>query len=172
MRGAKHDTELEHFLQRLAEAIDWCGPRASPADPKACLRTPRLAPQALAGGRADVVESVGRARYAALQWPPARRAAGLAGGRLLGYVPDDNLADGAAEAATWEYFDVDNVPPWDTWVGYVSEAGRRGYLVSWVPPCFVELVGGGIAVNPEECLWWLDERDTELARLLRSRGLR
>src|SRR6516162_7839824 len=40
---------LEHFLQQLAEAIDWCGTRVLSTDPKACLRTPTLAPQPFAG---------------------------------------------------------------------------------------------------------------------------
>jgi len=162
---------LEQFLQRLAEAIDWCEARASLADPKACLRSPRLAPRPLAGNRKQVVESVALARHIALRWPPARLANSLAGGRLLGYVPDDNLSDCAAEAETREYFDCDNVAPWDTWVGYVHEAERRNYLVSWVPPSFVELVERGIEVNPEECIWWLGHRDTELDTLLRQRGM-
>ena len=90
---------------------------------------------------------------------------------MLGYVPDDNLADCAAEAETRGYFDCDNVPPWDTWVGYVHEAERSQYLISWVPPCFLQLAGRGIEVNPEECIWWLADKDKELARWLRPRGM-
>jgi hypothetical protein len=40
----------------------------------------------------------------------------LCGGRLVAYFPDDNLFDGAAEAESQGFFDVDNIPPYDTWV--------------------------------------------------------
>src|ERR1700677_4399103 len=130
---------LEKFLQRLAEAIYWCAPRASLDNPKNCLRTLRLAPQPLAGNRLQVVESVCHARNIALRWPAARLAKNLEGGRLLGYAPDDNLSDCAAEAETMEYFDCDNVPPWDTWVGYIHESERCNYLVTWVAPFFLEI---------------------------------
>ncbi len=47
------------------------------------------------------------------------------------------------------FFDVNNVPPWDTWVCYLDR-----YLVSWVPPVLEELASAGIRVNPEECIQW------------------
>jgi hypothetical protein len=37
--------DLALFRLRLAEAIAWCAPRASDADPKHCLRTPSLRPR-------------------------------------------------------------------------------------------------------------------------------
>lgn len=171
MLDTSHGIGLEKFLQRLAEAVDWCAPRASVDEPKRCLRTPRLAPKPLAGSRVQVVESVCEARHIELRWPAARLANNLNGGRLLGYAPDDNLSDCAAEAETEEYFDCDNVPPWDTWVGYIHEAESCNYLVSWVAPYLVECVSRGINVNPEECIWWVNERNTELSVELRKRGL-
>jgi hypothetical protein len=162
---------VEQLVQRLAEAIDWCAPRASSANAKVGLRTPDLAPQPLAGCRREVVESVARARHIALRWPRPRDTTSLTGGRLLGYAPDDHLADCAAESVTGGLFDCDNVPPWDTWVGYIYESERCNYLVAWVPPEFQATASLGIEVNPEECIWWLDGRATELARLLRRRGL-
>jgi hypothetical protein len=100
-----------------------------------------------------------------------RPAINLAGGRLLAYEPDANLADGAAQLATCGFIDVDNVPPWDTWVGYIAEAGGLNYLVSWVPPTLIDLADWGVEANPEQCIWWLDEHDTVLANLLAERGL-
>jgi hypothetical protein len=70
----------------------------------------------------------------------------LCGGRLLAYFPDDNLADGTAQAESEGFFDVDNIPPYDTWVwmvrnirtlNYADGAKREmeaNYLVAWVPP--------------------------------------
>ena len=171
MLDLKHGIGLEQFLQRLAETIDWCAPRAALHDLRGCLRTPDLAPEPLAGSRRKVVESVADRRRFALQLPPARMATSLAGGRLLGYVPDHNTSDWAAKDETGGFVDGDNVPPWDTWVGYVYEAEQCQYLVSWVPLCFVEIMTRGLRVNSDECIWWLDERETELASLLRGRGM-
>jgi hypothetical protein len=74
------------------------------------------------------------------------------GGRLLLYAPDENLACGAAEYASKGFFDVNNVPPWDTWV---CMSGK--YLVSWVPAKLLRLAQQGIDVNPEQCILWADD---------------
>jgi hypothetical protein len=163
--------DLEAILRTLTEVIDWCLPRALRSDPKSCLRTPSLNPEPLAGYRRDVVDSVARARHFGLKWPQARKTIDLAGGRLLGYEPDQNLSDGAAELESEGFFDVLNVPPWDTWVAYAYETSGRNYLVSWVPAIFVGVATGGIDVNPEACIWWLDEEETCLSGLLREQGI-
>jgi hypothetical protein len=169
------DTErgesLDILLQRLTEVIDWCAPRALLSDPKHCLRTPELAPEPLAGSRKDVVCSVARRRHFELRWPEPRLAKSLGGGRLLGYEPDRNLSCGAAEGMTGGFFDCLNVPPWDTWVAYLYEVGGKEYLLAWIPPAFIELVAGGISVNPEECIWWVDESQTALSNLLDGSGI-
>jgi len=73
-------------------------------------------------------------------------------GRLLLYLPDENLSDGAAQYASKGFFDVQNVPPWDTWVCLIER-----YLVSWVPPLLMDLASQGIDVNPEQCILWAPE---------------
>jgi hypothetical protein len=60
------------------------------------------------------------------------------------------------------------VPPWDSWVGYIYESKKCNYLVSWVAPCFIESVSRGIYVNPEECIWWMDEKQTEFSAMLKE----
>ena len=80
------------------------------------------------------------------------RSSGLRSGRLLLYAPQDNLSDGAAEYASMGFFDVDNAPPWDTWIVMF-----RKYLVSWVPSQLVRLVQQGLDVNPEQCILWADD---------------
>ena len=72
--------------------------------------------------------------------------------RFLLYAPEENLADGAAEYASFGFFDVDNVPPWDTWVTMFGK-----HLVSWVPPLLFRLVQQGLDVNPEQCIVWADD---------------
>jgi hypothetical protein len=82
-------------------------------------------------------------------------------GKLLLYDPDLNLFCGAAERETDGFFDVDNVPPPDFWVGYLMEKkprwGYGAFLVSWIPTALLDLVERGIRVNPEECISWADD---------------
>lgn len=73
-------------------------------------------------------------------------------GRLLLYAPNENLFDGAAQYASKGFFNVDNVPPCDTWVCFFEE-----YLVSWVPTQLLELANTGIEANPEQCILWAPE---------------
>jgi hypothetical protein len=59
---------------------------------------------------------------------------------------------GAAQVQSLGFFDVDNVPPWDTWV---AMEGR--YLLPWVPPQMLKFTSAGAEVNPEECIKWADD---------------
>ncbi len=60
------------------------------------------------------------------------------------------------------FFDVVDEPPWDLWLGYLVEASGRSYLVSWIPPAFVDTAEDGINVNPVACVFWLDELEQTL----------
>jgi hypothetical protein len=103
----------------------------------------------------------------------------LCGGRLLAYFPDDNLADGFAQTVSKGFFDVDNIPPYDTWVWIVDDTrhfkyadGVNGelqanYLVAWVPPDFFEFADSGVDANPEGCIQWLDMLDNAFVQSLR-----
>jgi hypothetical protein len=86
------------------------------------------------------------------------------------YEPDINLAHGLEESETNGYVDIDNIPPWDTWVAYIYEE-KVNYLLSWVPAEFAQLVSDGIKVSPEACILWLDETDFALRSLLYGAGL-
>jgi hypothetical protein len=175
------DGDITQFRLRLAEAIAWCAGRGSAIDPANSLRTPALRPAVLdetrthchyAWGtvpeRQALVRTLAEERARRLRWEgryPAMPADDLAGGRLLIYDPDGNLSDGAAEERTRGFFDVENTPPWDTWLCYVHARDGEGwqpfdsYLISWVPPELVVLAEAGIQINPEECILWAGERD-------------
>ena len=96
------------------------------------------------------------------------------GGRLLAYFPDADLACGTAEAASEGYFDVNNVPPWDTWVlltepsDRVVDASYSTCLIAWVPPTHVLRAQRGIEVNPEECICWLDDVPRDVQEAVRG----
>jgi hypothetical protein len=72
-------------------------------------------------------------------------------GRILIYVPGENFADGASEAASSGFFDLYDAPPWDIWVAYSDRT-----LLAWVPPQLIGLAQSGIDVNPVDCIHWLD----------------
>jgi hypothetical protein len=70
-------------------------------------------------------------------------------GQILIYEPFENLACGAAQVSSSGFFDVNNVPPWDIWIGFSENA-----VISWVPPGFTEAAQRGIDANPEQCIQW------------------
>ncbi len=119
------------------------------------LRTPSLRPSSslsevrTAADRDDIVLSVVTRRSVLVS--AQAQSSDVRAGKLLLYVPEENLADGAARYTSNGFFDVDNVPPWDTWVAF-----SQGTLLSWVPPLLIGLAQSGIDVNPEGCIRWID----------------
>lgn len=162
----EQNTQLPSFLQALKDTIDWCEPRATIEDPKNCLRSDSLSPYPFAGSRSEVVDSVVQQRHPGFKWSPSQSADNLAQGRLLVYLPDQNMSDGMAEAESYGFFDVTNVPPWDTWVAYVEEPAAYGYLVCWVPKVLIGIAAHGINMNPEGCIAWLEDTDFVLRHQL------
>jgi hypothetical protein len=111
--------------------------------------------------RTQIVETLADKRAEQLrieQCYPSTPLPDLGGGRLLLYAPDENLCDGAAQSSSKGFFDVDNLPPWDTWVCFVDR-----YLVSWVPPQLLDLANQGVDVNPEQCILWTSDTDLPYA---------
>jgi len=72
-------------------------------------------------------------------------------GRLLSYIPSENVADGSSRYASKGFFDADDAPPWDTWPYYSDRS-----LISWVPDILVPVAQAGIDGNPVECILWAD----------------
>ncbi len=56
------------------------------------------------------------------------------------------------------FLDLDDIPPWDTWLGLVdvpeSGYGTNRCLLSWVPWWAAELVDEAVYVNAYGCLAW------------------
>ena len=165
----------------LAHAIAWCDHHADLAQPSRSLRPASLKPRILALTREEAVCEVLNARARELRVKSPTQAGSveemphLGGGRLLSYFPDAELSDGAAEQETDGLFDKNNAPPWATWVAFLSDSGNRdlsyrAMLVCYVPEELVELAGRGIDVNPEGCIAWLADTETEVAQRLRRAG--
>ncbi len=72
------------------------------------------------------------------------------------------MSDGLAQGAT-EFFDVDNCPSWDYWVGFRGETTSLAnktkpvHLLAFVPEVLVPLVDIAVKCNAERCIVW--ERD-------------
>lgn len=181
------DEQAQGFMKLVAETAAWCTRQADANDPANTLRTFQPRPGLLKSRESQVGDIAWQRseRLSAMEMD-LEPAADLLGGRLLAFDPEASLFDGMANIETGGFFDNDNVPPFDTWVTYVYDEAywrpivpgeTRGwdafqtYLVAWIPPVFVESVGYGIEVNPEECILWLDEMDTPFAQALRERGI-
>jgi hypothetical protein len=161
------------FERRLAETIAWCAPRSRASDPRLSLRSEALSPSLLAPDRRRAIDMVASLRAPLVRGTSLPAGPGpLAGGRLLVYFPDADLADGAAEDASQGFFDLHNVPPWDTWIalgddGPQANLSYRQYVVAWVPAQLVACATAGINVNPEHCIAWLEAADVRARDELR-----
>jgi len=98
---------------------------------------------------------------------PAATRNDLDEGDLVLYLPDQQLADGAAEQASNGYFDIDNTPLWDSWVALVRDSGAdvssRDQLICLCRPNCEISHSVGIEVNPEGCILWLRHAPTTFA---------
>jgi hypothetical protein len=181
-----HQKLLDDFVERLSETVGWC--TGSDAQFTA-FRSPQLDPHFLTedeGCPFDydtwqlMVKHVVATRKQLLPDTQRDNLDRLAGSRLIAFDPLDTLSDGAAQVASEGFFDVDNVPPWDTWLCFVDErAGELkmhhwqpwdSYLLSWVPAHLVETIDHAIDVIPEQCVLWATDLETPFIRQLKRRG--
>lgn len=144
------------------ETKSWCLQHLRVDDPQRSLRTAALRPRIVDGldsqgvitadpeAWAEAVAEVSTKRRALLRG----RVEGGGSGRILAFRPTDNLFDGAAELASDGFFDINNVPPWDTWFRFKS-----GILYAWIPSELAHLVQAAVDCSAEMCIWWADEGD-------------
>ncbi|MCG8586527.1 MAG: hypothetical protein MI757_17595, partial [Pirellulales bacterium] len=137
-----------------------------------------LKPSLLPNDREESVLDVGRERHRKMgfaEGPDPMSMPDLRQGRLLLFFPDATLFDGAAEAETGGFFNVQNAPAWDTWVAYFEDSRTNdsysNYLVAYIPGALLQTVEFGIVVNPEESIAWLENTDTFLAKRLKDTGV-
>jgi hypothetical protein len=165
------DPDVSHSVDllwaRVADTVEWCQTFVDPREPQWCLRRDETRPRSLERDYFTAVRMAAAPRRHRRQTGAPRRS--LAGGRVLVYFPDDELADGAAEVESEGFLDLHNAPPWDTWFAMAEDTGRverNPYLLSWVPDVFVTHAQRGIDVNPEECIRWLEDCDVAIRGIL------
>lgn len=163
---------FSEFKENLTQTIWWCSQKSDITNPYECLRTEELRPEIFEESRASAVQTVIYRRLT--QGEPVIRnlkpSKNLAGGKLIVYFPNMNLACGVSQDITEGFFDHNNVPPWDTWISYFNDSSKHineaSYLVSWIPPVFIDSVDKAINAIPEECVLWLEDSDTKISKKL------
>lgn len=157
----------EFLRESIAQAIAWCDPLVGPLS----LRSKEIAPGPFDDGLDErVVHELCSLRGGELHRRALAIARGLplaVAGRFMVYFPDESLRDGYAELVSLGFFDVDNVPAWDTWVSFHVEDDAswphpRRYVLCYVPAALVDLADEGIDGNPEQCIEWLDRSDVQI----------
>ena len=178
MRRLQYDSSAEDvFRVALPDAITWysrlpvASGRASKVDdPDPTLRSMRLCPDLFSTSAWLLVWTVVQARHNALhawRFEVPDILPTLNGGRLLFLEPATSLSDGAANMQSHGFFDNHNASPWDTWLCFADQR----FLVSWVPPEFLDAADAGVRVNPERCIFWADQTDAPFTSFLRKEGL-
>jgi hypothetical protein len=195
-----NDAEL--FEQRLAETIAWCERQPGIFRRAEYLRSPLLKPtiQTMQGFQlkrvlgmvpskaslhmvesdeaAAMIDATGQRREELLaeSYIVPERNTTLAGGRLLAYFVGASAHDGTTASIT-DYFDIEDNPPWDTWVYFVagkeqivaskknsdfrsvldgSTARTIDYAISWVPPRWIEDVEEAMRSEYMGAIMWID----------------
>jgi hypothetical protein len=163
--------EIQTINQRLAETIAWCESRVDITKPESCFRSKELQPSINFDWHLDqiqrnsIIQEVSNLRQKMLQRDTqiqVTKTPNLALGKILVFEIDGTLSDSAAQVATNGFFTYENTPPWDTWFAHMSadflSENRFDILLSWIPREFFSLVEEGIYVNPEYCIFWLDDK--------------
>jgi hypothetical protein len=166
--------DLDQLRWRLAEAIAWCAPHVAGSDAAVGLRSHPLRHRILTAsdererygwldepGGPGIVEALASQRAELLRREaryPGGSARTLAGGRLLRAAPQESGWDGAAQAASGGYLDIDDAPPWDSWL-----LVDTGQLVSWVPPEYAGAVDAAIRVSPVLNIGWAADLEARMA---------
>jgi hypothetical protein len=141
------DFSTNAFRTSLIETIAWCSHHKNVN----AFRSSELEPAFSLGlvlddqQRLETVMEVVKRRSVLAQCLPKETPQG----RLLLCEVRESVADGASDYATQGFFDLYDIPPWDTWILYIDHV-----LISWVPLHFVTRVQRGIDVNIVQCLRW------------------
>lgn len=84
---------------------------------------------------------------------------------LLLAALNETVEDGASEVVSYGFIDVQDAPPWDTWVDLVEGRSGTKYLLSWVPQSMTEYVDKAIEANCASCLAWAKYNHGKIKRI-------
>lgn len=158
---------VNEIIEAAREAAAWCDLHWDSNKPRLSLRNLEFSPEFFGTDHYYTVNSIICSRRYELEKLEKKPTNNLSSGRILVYEPDSNIFDGLSENETNGYFDVNDCPPWDTWVGYIL-FGENRYVLSWVPKSVVPLVDAGFEVNCVECFYWLSTVNEPWAKELNN----
>ena len=175
----KH-TVPQDFIKRLHETIAWCAPRVNVSTPKHCLRSAQFRPDYEFSSEpeydvdlwADIrmINKVVNSRSQLLTPVTPLLTDGdidLGGGRLLIHFLGESNHNGLTADISSHYLDNNDTPPWDTWVqAFIPESLAHqspdavpsvfAFLISWVPPEFLNVVNEATESECVGMLMWAD----------------
>lgn len=132
--------KIADLMQARMEAAAWCEleSRRAPFFTPPSLRTPALRPELprlLTKADLDAALGIlGQRRRGLLGNHPLEP---MCRGRLLICEMLESVSSGESEAATSGFFDIDDRPPWDTWLSRLEQDSDTAVtLISWVPERF------------------------------------
>jgi len=170
----------QDFIKRLHETIAWCAPRVNVSSPKHCLRSAQLRPDYEFSSEPDydvdlwadipMINKVVDSRSQFLNRETSfltERAIDLGGGRLLLHFLGESNHNGLTADITSFYLDNNDTPPWDTWVqAFIPDSWANQspdevptvfpFLISWVPPEFLDAVNEATESECVGMLMWAD----------------
>jgi hypothetical protein len=147
------------------------------SNPKHCLRSAQLRPDYEFDSEPDydvdlwadtpMINKLVDSRSQLVTPLNTERDIDLRGGRLLIHFLGESNHNGATADITSFYLDNNDTPPWDTWVqAFVPESWARlspdeipseyPFLISWVPPEFLETVHEATESECVGMLMWAD----------------
>lgn len=157
---------------RLAETVAWCSWRVRAEEAGTTTRTLALRPPIMSREGLDVllhllsspaepaaaVDFVCQARRQELDRlgidvKPVEPD--LAGGRIL-YTTIDTDSCAVATPESNGYYDLDDLPGWDTWFHHRDTGRHSGSIYCWAPPQLVDLAHNGMEVMPFEVVRWIE----------------
>ncbi|HEU4506779.1 MAG TPA: hypothetical protein VFR78_00980 [Pyrinomonadaceae bacterium] len=168
----------QDFIKRLHETIAWCAPRVDISNPKYCLRSAELRPDYdfSSDPEADIdlwadIPMISRlvASRSQLLTPSTltQHDIDLHGGRLLIHFLGESNHNNLTADITSYFLDDNDTPPWDTWIqAFIPElwfhqsphepSRAFPFLISWVPPEFLEKVNEATECECVGMLMWAD----------------
>lgn len=124
-------------------------------------RSEKLQPSLLSSDRHSAVEFVANKRSTLLAVDKTEFDKTEHQGRLLAVYLDESQVDGVAEKVTGGFFDLYDVPPWDTWISILydvlsSDPNRRTLLLVWIPYAMTERVQMAMNSIVSDYMTWAD----------------
>ena len=165
--------ESTELVRRVDEVERWCQPRlTSGSDVSTRFRSESLRPsdvtlrgaylrglsrEEITAARVRSVENLVDRRRKLLSASPGSAAAVGARGRgaVLAFDPEACFFDGVVRAETENFFDENDLPPWDTWIFYGAVDNIDPVLLSWIPEPCMSWADRAVAVHMCNAYRWL-----------------